>query len=49
MYWLQGNGVSIIHRFPYSAINFSVYEFLRSSFRKGDMPLNEAIYKISHF
>lgn len=32
-FW-KGNLTSVIHRFPYSAINFTVYDRLRTSFRK---------------
>jgi len=32
-FW-KGNGTSVIHRFPYSAINFSQYEFSKSTLTK---------------
>ena len=33
-FW-KGNFTSVIHRFPYSAINFSVYETVRDGICKG--------------
>jgi hypothetical protein len=37
-FW-KGNLTSIIHRFPYSAINFSAYEIFRDSFCGEGHPL----------
>jgi solute carrier family 25 (mitochondrial phosphate transporter), member 23/24/25/41 len=44
-FW-KGNLTSVIHRFPYSAINFTVYDRLRTSFRNlnyGESPFTRFI------
>ncbi len=33
-FW-KGNLTAVVHRFPYSAVNFAVYDFMKKSFRAG--------------
>jgi len=35
----QGNGTSVLHRFPYAGINFFCYEHLKLSLKEGKVYL----------
>ena len=42
MHGAQGNGTSVLHRFPYAGINFFCYEHLKAHLREGETPSFQA-------
>ena len=42
-FW-RGNLTAVVHRFPYSAVNFSVYDFVKSRIKTGNIKYNAVCF-----